>query len=331
MFSLVGILVFCSSNAKKGALDGLIMARDIIIPSLLPLLILFGFMQNSSISITVTKIFGKITNILFRLPKSVSGAILFGMIGGYPTGAILTYSLFEKDEIDKNEAQRLLRFNVNGGLPFIVTALGSGILKNTKVGVLLFASTTISALLIGIVSSLFYKKRKCDFGCLSYCNSLSTAVEKACESSIDSVLKMTAYIILFSAFCNCFSLPHEIMPIIEITNGLCKSDVVLSFPMTAFFLAFSGFCIHFQLFEIIKKVGMNYFDFFIFRTLHSVLSYFVALFLFSIFPQSDMVFSSATEITAKSSSTNYALSALLIIGSLVLVLDVDSKRKAEQL
>lgn len=326
LISIAVLLIAFSSDAKSGALHGLEMSAEVVVPSLLPLLIIFNLLSKAETKNFIEKIFAPFTEKVLRLPRSTSGAILFGLIGGYPTGALLTEGLYINEDINRETAKRLLRFNVNGGAAFIITATGTAVLKNEKAGILLFASTTISALLIAFFSSFHYKK-------INYPNpsfsavSFGEALNKSTDSSVKAVLNITAYIVLFSAISNIISIPRPFTPVFEITNGIVEHFRIFTLPELAGLLAFSGFCIHFQLLSIIKKIGMGYFDFFIWRVIHAVVSYGVCFLLLKVFPTETAVFSNFSDITAEPISVNTALSVLMILGCAVIILDIESKKR----
>lgn len=326
LFSAAFLLIAFSSNAKSGAFNGLEMAGRIVIPSLLPLLIIINLISNAETKNIIEKILAPFTEKILRLPRNTGSAVFFGLIGGYPTGALLTESLYKNEDIDSETAKRLLRFNVNGGAAFIITATGTAILKNQKAGIILFASTTAAALLIAFLSSFRYKK--INLPNPSYCTlPFGEALNKSTEHSIKAVLHITAYIILFSAVSNILTIPQPFMPIFEITNGIVENYRIFTLPELAGLLSFAGLCIHFQLLSIIKKIGMHYFDFFIWRIFHSVLSYCICLLLLKMFPAETAVFSNFADITAKPISVNTALSVLMILGCAVIILDIESKKR----
>lgn len=320
------LFITFSLDAKNGAKNGLTLAEGVIVPSLLPLLIIFNLVLKTGSGSIIEKLFSPITEKIFRLPKSASSAIIFGLIGGYPTGAILTDNLYCNGDIDKETAKRLLRFNVNGGVAFIITAVGTVVLKSEKAGIILFVSTTISSLIIALLSSLRYEKIKCSD--TSY-NSMpiGEALNESVEISIKSVLNISAYIIVFSAINEMVILPTFVMPFIEITNGIVNNHKSFSLPEIAFLLAFAGFCIHFQLLTIIKKVEMKYLDFLFWRIAHAVLSYFVCKVILYFFPIQLAVFSNVTEIVSEVSYINPTLSILMILGCAVIIFDIEGKKK----
>ncbi|UKI22226.1 MAG: hypothetical protein L6V88_07465 [Anaerotruncus sp.] len=93
---------------------------------------------------------------------AVFPTVLFGLIGGYPAGALLTASLYGNEKITRREACRIMRFNMSGGAGFIITAVGVGILKSKKAGLILFASVTAAAIICAAISGIFAHGEKYD-------------------------------------------------------------------------------------------------------------------------------------------------------------------------
>lgn len=320
------LLAAFSEKAKSGALHGLETAVDVIVPSLLPLLIIFNLISKSDAGTVIENILAPVTEKVFRLPRAAGGAVFFGLTGGYPTGALLTESLYLNDDIDSETAKRLLRFNVNGGAAFIITGVGTGILNSKKAGLILFTASTLSALLIAFFSSFHYEKTKEICPCRSSVP-FGDALNKSTECSVKAVLNISAYIILFSAFCNILSVPAPLAPLLEITSGVADHFRLFPLPILCAMLSFAGLCVHFQLFSVIKKIGMRYFDFFIWRVAHSVLSYAVCYVLVRMFPEGSAVFSNSAENIAVPFSVNLTLSVLMIFGCAVIVLDIESRKR----
>lgn len=321
----IALIVF-SIDAKSGAKNGIALCEGVIIPSLLPLLIIFNTIMKTGSGRILDKAFSFITERIFRLPKCTTSAIIFGLIGGYPTGALLTESLYDNNDIDEETARRLLRFNINGGAAFLITAVGSIILKSQSAGLILFASTTASALLIALLTS-FGRKKVTNTAHSYFSMNLGDALNSSVEASIKGVLKMSAYIILFSALNEVIKFPPPLTPLIEITNGVANNSTLFSLPELAFFLSFAGFCIHFQLFSIIKKLNMSFADFLFWRLIHAALSFVICTGFVKIFPTEATVFSNIAEISAQTSYINPTLSFLMILGCAVMIFDIEGKKK----
>ena len=324
MTALGGILIVFSPYAKNGALEGLALAQNTVIPSLLPLLIIFSFIMKSPCCDVLSKALGVISQKLFRLPRITFPAVLFGLIGGYPTGALMTHQLLESDNIDKKQARCLLRFNMCGGCGFIITAVGSAVYGSTKTGVILFFSNVLSALTVGICHSFKNRKEQDCFYSYNESVSLGDALNSATSSSVNAVLNITAYIVLFSALNGVFHIPQRLLPLMEITNGVCTGDKI-PIPILCALLSFGGVCIHLQLLPVILKAGMSYFDFLLFRVINAVLSFCYAKLLVLIFPVEEYVFSNTSSTVAQFYSVNVLLSVLMIGGCFVLIGDLRSK------
>lgn len=322
---LAALFVIFSKNTRRGAYDGLNLAMNTVVPSLLPLLIIFLTFMKSSANNILIKLFGNFSRSLFNLPEAAFSAILFGLVGGYPTGALLTEELFEAGEIDSNQAKRLMCFNFCGGCGFIITAVGTVTFNSTSVGVMLFLSNVLSSILIGFALSFKEKRLEKSEYPLAFSVSLGDALTLAAPKAAQSVIVITAYIVLFSALSSIVKIPEPLLPIIEVTNGVCNGD--FSLPLTAAFLSFGGICIHLQFSSVLRKFKMSYFEFLLFRLISSVLSYFIMKLLLYFFPVDVSVFANSST-PVKLSSVNITLSVLLVVGCFVSVFDLNSRRKA---
>lgn len=325
LLSLAGALIVFSSSAKQGAMNGLILAQNTIIPSLTPLLMIFLIIMKTGAKDIFAKFFGFIAKALFNLPYVAFPAIFFGMVGGYPTGALLTKELFDAGEIDLKQAKRMMCFNFCGGCGFIITAVGTVTLNSDKAGVILYISSLLSSIIIGVALSFTEKRSKETFYSFTPTADKCDLITSAVNSAVNSVLNITAFVILFSAVSAIVPISKQLLPLIEITAGICGHNR-FSLAMMSAYLAFGGLCIHFQLIGILKQVKMKYFEFFAFRVLSAILSYLITKIILLIFPVELSVFAD-NSIAIEFSSVNLALSALMILGCFVSVFDISSKKK----
>jgi hypothetical protein len=321
-----GVLIGFSAQARKGAAEGLALAENTVIPSLLPVLIIFLLIMKTGARDALAGLCGGLVRALFALPYAAAPAIILGLTGGYPTGALLTRELYLSGEISREQARRIMLFNMSGGCGFIITAVGSAVLKSTRAGALLFAAVTLSSVVIGIIAS--FPHRREDNGLFSYRTdkTLADSLNSATASAVNSVLTITAYIVAFSAFCGIVRLPDFLIPLLEITNGVCLNPS-LPLPLMSAYLAFGGICIHLQLVGTLRETGSGYASFLAGRAAAAVLSYIFTKALLILFPVEAAVFANSA-VPSRFSSVNAGLSGLLIIGCFVMVLDINSKRKA---
>lgn len=327
LFTAAILLIVFSAEMREGAYKGLALAENTIIPSLLPLLIIFLLIMKTGARDVLARAFGFVSHYLFNLPMVTFPAIIMGLVGGYPTGALLTQELFLSQEIDSAQAARMLRFNFCGGCGFIITAVGTATLLSPKAGLILFVSNITVSVLMGFALSFTQPRMKKGFYSYRESPPLGNAIADSAEGAIKSMLSITAFVIFFGAVNHIASLPKFILPIVEITNGLCGGEK-FSLPEISGYLAFGGLCIHMQLLPSIVKCGMKYIDFLFFRVLSALLSYCVTKLILFVFPMEQQVFSNESGTVAVFSSVNIGLSFLLIVGCFVLVLDISSRKRA---
>lgn len=323
--AVIAVLIVMNKEAKTGAAEGISMCENIIIPSLLPVLILTGIIQNSQCSTVFEKLFGAVFEKVFRLPRCCCTAVILGLIGGFPCGGVLTQNLYVRGYIDEKTAQRVMCFNFCGGLAFIVTAVGSVNYGSTKTGLILYCVNVISSLTAGVITALFCKEKIINIEASYKHLSLSDALVKSTENCVHSLLIMSAYIVLFSSICSVFAIPQYVYPLIEITKGIC-SPVSIPLDYCAFFLAFGGVCIHFQLMGILRSFKMNYFKFFIYRIFCGVLSFFLMRGYACLFPESISVFSNISHTVVEPYQVNTGLSVVMIMGCAVIIFDIENRK-----
>ena len=321
------ILVFIlfSDDARQGAKDGIGICEGIIIPSLLPILIICKFITGSRLSRCFEPLFGRGFEFLFRIPKEAAGAVILGLISGYPSGAVLTCSLYENGVIDESAAERIMKFNVCGGAAFIITAVGTVTLGSTKEGAVLFICNVASALTVAFLTRFNKSVKSSSKALYREYPGLTDSFCSAVEETVKALAVMCAYIVLFSVISKIICPPAYLIPLLEITNGVCKESALPS-AYTAFFLSFSGLCVHFQLLPYLNKMKISYFSFLTGRMSCAVIAFIYYRIYAAIFPESSAVFSNISSPAHSFSSGNLALSMIMIIGCAVLIFDIENRK-----
>ncbi len=318
---LIIALMWLSPNAKEGAQNGIAMCENIIIPSLLPIMILTNLLQKTSAARVFERLFGGFFVRVLRLPKSAVTPVFFGLIGGYPTGAVLTYEQFKAGLITSETASRIMRFNFSGGLAFIISAVGGSYYKSRATGAVLFCVCLLSELIIAP-----FGKRQANTNHIAERSSFSDALCNSTEISSKSVILMGAYIILFCALINVFNPPNVLLPLFEITSGIFTSKVKIPLPYCAFFLSFGGLCVHLQVAGILAKMKVKYSEFLLFRVASAVFSYALCEVYCKVFPQSSAVFANSAVSVPFQFSQNVSISIIAMLGCAVLVLDIENRK-----
>lgn len=324
----VAALIAFSAEAKAGAAEGLALALNTIAPSLMPLLTLFAALENARAYTILCRLLAKPTRVLFRLPPCCGGVILFGLAGGYPTGAVLCRALYEEKKITAAEAARLMEFNVCGGAAFILTAVGTGLLQNKKMGWILYGACVLSALLTGFVRARFCKTKTSPNAPDStpYGLPAADAICKGATQAVTAILNMCAFMALFCALLRVSRLPEVFAPLFEITSGIFD-ETIFSPELYAAFLAFGGFCVHLQILPALNTFHMPYGRFLCFRLLHGALAFALCKGLLLLFPQTETVFSNTAQTTAEPFAGSALLFVLMLFGACVFVADLREKRQ----
>lgn len=326
IFALIICFIVFSVRAKAQALEGMKLCLNVIVPTLLPILILTNTIIKSSSRAFLETVFSPLARLL-RLPKCACCALILGLIGGYPTGAILSNELFNLHLIDNQTAKRLLRCSFCGGVAFIITAVGTIHLNSTKTGIIIYTINVLSSIIICVADGIIHPNtnkstQECSIGSQSFCDALINSI----ECSTKSVAVMCGCIVFFSAICGLVSIPPFAMPLIEITNGIFKFNGSISLPYLCFFLSFGGLCIHLQILNVIKSTGIGYIDFFVHRVVGGLISYFLGKGYILLFNPDTEVFSNISQITPRLNQINGSLSIILLASCIVIVVDLNNKK-----
>lgn len=326
IFALIICFIVFSVRAKAQALEGMKLCLNVIVPTLLPILILTNTVIKSSSRLFLEAVFSPLARLL-RLPKCACCALILGLIGGYPTGAILSNELFNLHLIDNQTAKRLLRCSFCGGVAFIITAVGTIHLNSTKTGIIIYTINVLSSIIICVADGIIHRStnkstKECSIGSQSFYDALISSI----ECSTKSVAVMCGCIVFFSTICGLVSIPPFAMPLIEITNGIFKFDGSISLPYLCFFLSFGGLCIHLQILNVIKSTGIGYIDFFVHRVVGGLISYFLGKGYILLFNPDTEVFSNISQITPRLNQINGSLSIILLASCIVIVVDLNNKK-----
>ena len=305
LFCIIIVLIVFSKDAKQGAIEGINLCENIIIPSLLPILI--------------------ISNTIINMNTSPLPAVFLGLISGYPAGALLTHSLYKNGKIDSKEAQKIMSFNFCGGLAFIISAVGGMVYKNKRTGLILFSSCILSALIIALFR--FPYKIHFERQGIKKRVSFSRALCTGCEAAVKSIAVMCAYIILFSAAIKIIHLPRFLVPLLEITNGIGNNALLPPAAFCAFFLSFGGLCVHMQIFSLLNDMKIKYSVFLFYRLVSACLSYIICRIILHFSGDASTVSASLSPaLPFEISKLGSGLSAIMIIGCAVIVFDLENRK-----
>lgn len=305
-------------GGTSGALDGINICYKVIIPSLFPFMVASLLIYRIIIKMRISEKFA----IARFLNNSKIIIFLISLIGGYPVGAKLIDEEYKNGNIDKLSAEKMLGFCVNSGPSFIVIAVGSEILNDEKIGIVLLLSSILASITIALLS---FKKIKTNQSIKTDDNFIfSDEFVNATFDASSSIIGICSFIIVFSSIIGTINstlgnntLVTMIKLTLEITNGVLIADG--NILLISFLLGFSGFCVHFQVLSTCKNLRPNYIKFLLYRILHGILSVIITYCILKIFNFSYQTISLGGEYLTDVSRFSLLFSVALIFCSVIFI------------
>ncbi len=255
VFLLISPAFLFPKEISEGVLRGIKLCASNVIPSVFPFLVIADAVLALSDSFGSGAL-GKIFSRIFHLPKEGVGAFISGSVCGFPVGVRVSSELYERGLLRKEEAEHLIGFSNNPSAAFVITAVGLGMFGSVKIGVTLYLTVIISAVISGFIfrgeaksksnKTVINTRQKFDF---------VSSVKNAGFSS----LTVCSYVIFFSAvsglvlnICGEGLIGLAALFLSEISGGALFISSMPFFGLktalilTSAALAFSGFSVHLQ-------------------------------------------------------------------------------------
>lgn len=334
VFSSVAIIMILllrfPAYAAEGIRKGLVYSVELLVPSLFPFMVLSSFIMRSGVSDFVGKVFGFFSKKFLNLPESCASAVILSLIGGFPVGAKCISILSENRQINFRQAERMSYFCVCSGPAFLITAVGTLMLHNSVCGVILYFSQVISALLIGILTGIFSEKSDDSFErkMKSPKENLISDFLLSCRDGANSIIEMTALVILFSMIINMISYTgfsdNIILPIfLEVTSAnKILSENGAALWLFSFAAGFGGLCVHLQILNILKEIKINYRKFVFFRLVNAGISSVITFLICQIYQPVQETFSVFGGAESEISSGTAAGTVAILILSVIFLLTI---------
>lgn len=261
---MTGILIFDTKTAYAGAMDGIQLCLQSVIPALFPFIFLSILITSGlcGANIPILRPLGK----LFLLPPGAEYLLLMAFLGGYPVGAQSIHSAWQDEVLDTKTAKRLLGFCNNAGPSFIFGIVGpmfSGM------------STAWSLWIIHIISALIVCRllpvNKGAVQIKTYTKSVSLT------ASIPHALKVLSgicgWVIIFRVLLKFLTqyfigqTPATVQVlfsgVMELTNGCLLLQCIyyepLRYVIASVLIGFGGLCVYLQTRSVTGELGLGYY------------------------------------------------------------------------
>ena len=289
---LTGLCVYPQESAAAAG-EALRICGVTVIPALFPFFVLTRLLTAFLGHVQTPKFLQNFMARFFGVDGICLSALLLSFLGGYPVGVSCVVSLYEGGLITKKDANRSLLFCNNSGPAFFVAVLGSAVLEDVRLGLILFLIHILAALLVGRL----------------FCTDALHAVKTkelpkeelpasglfldAISSSCTALLQISGLIVFFSVilsllesaglftFIEKFALlgltGEEYCALIsgtlELTGGILQvRDSPNAAVLAAFIMGWGGLCVHFQAMSLWHKASLHPRGYFLSKLLHGLIS-----------------------------------------------------------
>lgn len=317
------LLVIWGKTATAGALKGLYLCGQVLIPSLFPFMILATFTVKSGLSDLIGKYFGRLTKLIFGVSGQCTATIILSFFGGFPVGAKGISALYEKGKINEKEAEKLAYSLVCAGPGFLLVFVGTTLLNCIEAGICIFASQIISVIILGFANKFILKSEEL---ISEKENKVTFPTEDALISSVRdatySMVEMCGIVVVFSAFIsilekifiNHFDIFTYLTAVFEVTTASKVLSENKNIVMLAFAVGFGGLSVHFQIFQALKNVPVKKNIFILFRFIQGIITAAFTYLFIKLFNISIPVYSSVTDIDFSLSTSVMGSILLLLTG-----------------
>lgn len=202
-------------KSYKSALDGINIWLNIVCPSLLPFFIGSELMVNLGIADILGILLEPVMRPVFNVPGSGSFPFVMSITSGYPVGPKIIAKMYNEKMCTREEGQRMLSFCSTSGPLFMIGAVGVGMLNAKGAGMIIALSHYAGAITVGLLFKYYGMKKTAQCTSFKKTNNksilnilkserrpLGILLSEAVKNSINSVLAIGGFIVLFSVIIN---------------------------------------------------------------------------------------------------------------------------------
>ena len=287
-----------------------------------PFFVATELLSHTNFTYYLGKLLNKFMKPFFNVRGEGSFAFIMGIISGYPVGAKIAANFRENNVCSKEECERLLSFTNNSGPLFIIGTVGITMFGNSTIGFLLLITHLLASITVGFIFRFWKYNSYTINGHSNYSinsnnnislSNLGGIIGNSITSSINTILLIGGFVVLFSVIISILQTSHLIIlisncinplfnflhiptsfssgfisGILELTNGLniiCnipEKKLSINIIIASFLLGLGGISILLQVWSTISKTDLSIKPYILGKLLHACISAFYNFFNFNL-------------------------------------------------
>ena len=199
ILSITGIWLLADDAVKTAVTAALTLCARSVIPALFPFMVISSLAMSMGLAELLSPPLGGLMAV-YGIGSAGSAALVLGLVGGYPTGAVAAAQLYRDGALTRDETEHLLAFCNNANPAFLMGVLGTGLFGNFRAGLWLWVIHIAAALIVGLLLGRTdgkhppHPRLPPSFRAVSLPAAFVTAVQTALRNS----LNVCAFVTVFS-------------------------------------------------------------------------------------------------------------------------------------
>ncbi len=222
------LLLLHNKIAEDAVRDALDLCARVLIPSLFPYMIISVLIIRTGAAETLGAPLAPLVQRLFRLPACSAGAVVLGILCGFPVGAQMACELHLRGDLTKKEAERLIPIANCAGPAFVVEVVGVCLWNSRGFGIFLYIIQILAAWITAAAAARSDSSPKNDSvqKNVPLSVSVSACIGEAVSSSALSMLKICGFIVFFAVL---VSILRSFFEFLGISGASAFAAVLLEF------------------------------------------------------------------------------------------------------
>ena len=241
-FFAFSLLLFFGQELSKSVSETVLVCGKVLIPQLFLYLCFSSFLWE----------IGIIEGIIYTFPRfgAEISAFIFGLLLGFPSGALIVGKLCDSGAITKKRGEYILTFSNNTGVSFVFGYVS--LIVGIRGALSIFLCQLVFSTVFAFFGRLFLSDEdKKTYFIKKINKEKSSKILSAIGNGTENMVNLCGIVIIFSAISSLFfHISPELSGFIEMTTGVASLSALPfdnSFFRCASYVCFGGICVYFQI------------------------------------------------------------------------------------